>query len=325
MLSLRAFLTDRLAAAAEEIFGAVEKTIAEYKEELSRSKDLEIGRLRMQLKLLKSGWCELNLLSNQNLVLTCVGFYLNGCDCVSSSEPRLDRCLGAQLQQHTHHHHHHPPPPPPPPPQQHPQSVPAVEAPGVEEEEEEEEEGGGSSMEQEHPGASQVKKEQQKSHRDFWMGHDDAAEQLDSLESDIKDFISSPSSLRGGLQDHTLPFHSNHNHQHQHHHHHHNNNNNSSSSGEESREKPYCCTVCEKRFSNCSHLAAHIRTHTGERPYRCEICRKTFITTSALNRHQTIHTEGKHFICNYCGKSFKWMESLGRHMRSVHKRDSVPV
>ncbi|KAM8734214.1 uncharacterized protein AB9X84_023083 [Acanthopagrus schlegelii] len=294
MLSLRAFLTDRLAAAAEEIFGAVEKTIAEYKEELSRSKDLEIGRLRMQLKLLKS-------------------------------EPRLDRCLGAQLQQHTHHHHHHPPPPPPPPPQQHHQSVPAVEAPGVQEEEEEEEDGGGSSMEQEHPGASQVKKEQQKSHRDFWMGHDDAAEQLDSLESDIKDFISSPSSLRGGLQDHTLPFHSNHNHQHQHHHHHNNNNNNSSSSGEESREKPYCCTVCEKRFSNCSHLAAHIRTHTGERPYRCEICRKTFITTSALNRHQTIHTEGKHFICNYCGKSFKWMESLGRHMRSVHKRDSVPV
>lgn len=59
MLSLRAFLTDRLTAAAEEIFGAVEKTIAEYKEELSRSKDLEIGRLRMQLKLLKSGWCEI--------------------------------------------------------------------------------------------------------------------------------------------------------------------------------------------------------------------------------------------------------------------------
>ncbi|XP_076593829.1 uncharacterized protein LOC143324907 [Chaetodon auriga] len=273
MLSLKAFLNERLTAAAEEIFGAVEKTIAEYKEEISRSKDLEISRLRMQLKLLKS-------------------------------EPRLDRCLGAQLQQHTQHHHHHPPPPPPPLQQQHHQSVPAAEAPESQQCEED------GSMEQEHPEPSQVKKEQQRSARDFWLGHD--AEQLESLESDIKDFISSPSSLRSSLQDPTLPFHPNH-----HHHHHH--------IGEESKEKPYCCSVCEKRFSNCSHLAAHIRTHTGERPYRCEICRKTFITTSALNRHQTIHTEGKHFVCNYCGKSFKWMESLGRHMRSVHKRENMPV
>ncbi|KAI3361161.1 hypothetical protein L3Q82_013352, partial [Scortum barcoo] len=268
MQSLKAFLSDRLTAAAEEIFGAVEKTIAEYKEEISRSKDLEISRLRMQLKLLKS-------------------------------EPRLDRCIGAQLQQHTHHHHLHPPPPLPP--QHHHQSVPAEEAPESQHCEEE----------QEHPEPSQVKKEQQKSHRDFWMGH--GTEQLESLESDIKDFISAPSTLRGGLQDPALPFHPNN-------HHHHN-----STAGEEGKERPYCCSVCEKRFSNCSHLAAHIRTHTGERPYRCEICRKTFITTSALNRHQTIHTEGKHFVCNYCGKSFKWMESLGRHMRSVHKRENMPV
>lgn len=61
MQSLKAFLSERLTAAAEEIFGAVEKTIAEYKEEISRSKDLEISRLRMQLKLLKSGWFEWNL------------------------------------------------------------------------------------------------------------------------------------------------------------------------------------------------------------------------------------------------------------------------
>ena len=55
MQSLRVFLNARLTAAAEEIFGAVEKTISDYKEEICRSKDLEIGRLRMQIKILKSG------------------------------------------------------------------------------------------------------------------------------------------------------------------------------------------------------------------------------------------------------------------------------
>lgn len=35
---LRVFLNQRLTVAAEEIFGAVEKTIAEYQEEVSRSK-----------------------------------------------------------------------------------------------------------------------------------------------------------------------------------------------------------------------------------------------------------------------------------------------
>lgn len=61
MQSLKVYLNERLAAAAEEIFGAVEKMITEYKEEISRSKDLEINRLRLQLKLLKSGLFEWNL------------------------------------------------------------------------------------------------------------------------------------------------------------------------------------------------------------------------------------------------------------------------
>ncbi|XP_029959044.1 zinc finger and BTB domain-containing protein 49-like [Salarias fasciatus] len=281
MLSLKAFLSERLTLAAEEIFAAVEKTIIEYKEELCRSKDIEITRLRMQLKILKS-------------------------------EPQSVSCLGAQLLQHAHHLHALPPAQQ----QQLHQSASAADPPEAQhyeeerepgpEEEEEYHEEEGSSVDPEHPEPSQVKKEPTKSHRDFWLAHD--GEQLDDLEPDMKDFISPPAGLKPNLHDPALIFHPYH-----------------LNGVEDGRDKPYCCSVCEKRFTNCSHLAAHIRTHTGERPYRCEICRKTFITTSALNRHQTIHTEGKRFVCTYCGKSFKWMESLGRHIRVVHKKDNVSV
>lgn len=59
MLPLRVFLNERLSTVAEEILGAVEKTIAVYQEEILRSKDLEIRQLRMQLKLIQSSrfWC----------------------------------------------------------------------------------------------------------------------------------------------------------------------------------------------------------------------------------------------------------------------------
>ena len=45
---LNGFLTDRLAAAAIEIFGAVEKTMVEYQEQISDSKQ-EIRHLRKLL------------------------------------------------------------------------------------------------------------------------------------------------------------------------------------------------------------------------------------------------------------------------------------
>lgn len=48
---LRQLVNERLAAAAEEIFGLVEKTIAEYEDEAVRSKQ-EIARLKKQLEQL---------------------------------------------------------------------------------------------------------------------------------------------------------------------------------------------------------------------------------------------------------------------------------
>ncbi|CAB1333576.1 unnamed protein product, partial [Coregonus sp. 'balchen'] len=46
---LRLFLNERLTAAADEIFGTIEKTIVEYQEEVSRTKE-ENNRLRRLLR-----------------------------------------------------------------------------------------------------------------------------------------------------------------------------------------------------------------------------------------------------------------------------------
>ena len=161
----------------------------------------------------------------------------------------------------------------------------------------------------EEPSHSQVKEEERKEREDLWSGQEEEQDEpFDRIPSDSKEFTLSPTCMQSHYdQDSALPLHL------------------YRTNTEGNREKQFSCSVCEKSFSNGSHLMAHVRIHTGERPYRCNVCRKRFVTTSALNRHQTIHTEGKRFMCNYCGKSFKWMESLGRHMRSTHKMENRPI
>ncbi|XP_036837225.1 zinc finger protein 664-like [Oncorhynchus mykiss] len=84
-------------------------------------------------------------------------------------------------------------------------------------------------------------------------------------------------------------------------------------------EKPYQCSVCGKSFRR-NRLNEHMRVHTGERPYRCADCEKGFISVSDLKRHQRIHTGEKPFRCDSCGKCFSQMTTLKKHMRTVHKK-----
>uniref|UniRef100_A0A3Q4BTT7 C2H2-type domain-containing protein n=1 Tax=Mola mola TaxID=94237 RepID=A0A3Q4BTT7_MOLML len=35
-------------------------------------------------------------------------------------------------------------------------------------------------------------------------------------------------------------------------------------------EKPFKCSVCQRRFNQAGHLKAHMRLHTGQRPYKCQ-------------------------------------------------------
>ncbi|XP_037633165.1 zinc finger protein 112-like [Sebastes umbrosus] len=81
-------------------------------------------------------------------------------------------------------------------------------------------------------------------------------------------------------------------------------------------EKPFSCSICGKGFIETSLLTVHMRIHTGEKPYSCKTCGKGFIRSCGLLDHMRTHTGEKPYTCKKCGKGFKWSSCLKLHMRT---------
>ncbi|KAK6324944.1 hypothetical protein J4Q44_G00042860 [Coregonus suidteri] len=78
--------------------------------------------------------------------------------------------------------------------------------------------------------------------------------------------------------------------------------------------KPFSCDACGKSFRHKKNLTEHIRSHTGVKPFSCGDCGTRFNHKVSLNRHVLTHTGDKSFVCGDCGKSFRQKVSLNRHM-----------
>ncbi|XP_072294036.1 uncharacterized protein [Eucyclogobius newberryi] len=89
-------------------------------------------------------------------------------------------------------------------------------------------------------------------------------------------------------------------------------------------EKPYSCLVCNKTFTQQTSLDYHVRVHTGERPYSCPVCNKTFAQKGNLNIHVRIHTGERPYSCLICRKTFTHKCNLNTHMRT-HRRETLQL
>ncbi|XP_054625506.1 zinc finger protein 37-like [Dunckerocampus dactyliophorus] len=82
------------------------------------------------------------------------------------------------------------------------------------------------------------------------------------------------------------------------------------------REKRFMCLFCNARFFRKDQLTAHTTTHTGEKPFTCSVCGKGFGHNQYLKKHMRIHTGEKPFTCSVCGKAFRYNQYLKKHMRT---------
>ncbi|XP_056131120.1 zinc finger protein 37-like [Lampris incognitus] len=84
------------------------------------------------------------------------------------------------------------------------------------------------------------------------------------------------------------------------------------------REK-FDCKICGQHNHCQSQLQNHMRVHTGERPYPCQYCKKCFKLKGDLTNHIRIHTGEMPFSCYVCQRSFKRSSSMKRHVSLIHK------
>lgn len=65
-------------------------------------------------------------------------------------------------------------------------------------------------------------------------------------------------------------------------------------------KRSYPCTYCPYVGAQLSNLKSHMRTHTGERPFTCSVCNRKFSHHHKLHNHYKAHPDWQLNLCPYC-------------------------
>ena len=83
---------------------------------------------------------------------------------------------------------------------------------------------------------------------------------------------------------------------------------------EEQHNRLQCCK-CQKTVPSKGKLTIHHRSHTKQRPFSCSLCEKRFTEISSLRKHVLTHRPPSH-QCRLCQKRFVRKDYLEKHTKS---------
>ncbi|XP_064643066.1 uncharacterized protein LOC135497234 [Lineus longissimus] len=85
-------------------------------------------------------------------------------------------------------------------------------------------------------------------------------------------------------------------------------------------QKDFICLFCSRGFIKNSDLQRHIRTrHTREKPYECSQCLRKYARTDQLLDHMRMHLGDKRFECEMCHEKFLRRYELQKHVREHYQ------
>ncbi len=88
------------------------------------------------------------------------------------------------------------------------------------------------------------------------------------------------------------------------------------------KEVPFKCNFCRKKYISQDSLTYHIATHTNEKPFKCSKCNKEFKTNSELKQHVVSHTKKQRYFCKFCSYGSYFNRDIKRHLLKRHSNTS---